>query len=69
MCSKENGLRAQNLITILGSIVNIIGGEPIWPFNEHENLHFDDEWDIHMSSEKYEESGYSLNLDLLTILY
>ena len=26
MCLKEIGLRAQNMLTILGSIVNIIGG-------------------------------------------
>jgi hypothetical protein len=25
-------------------------GEPTWPLNEHENLHFDIEQDIHMSS-------------------
>ena len=43
-------------------------GEPIWPFNAHENLHFDNEQDIHTSSEMYEESGYGLNLDMLTIL-
>ena len=31
-------------------------------------IHFDNEQDInHMSSEKYEESAYNLNLDLLTI--
>ena len=69
MSLKENGLPAQNMITVLGSIVNIIAGELIWPFNEHENLHFDNEWNIHMSSEKYEERGYSLNLDILTTLY
>ena len=32
------GLLAQNMITILGSIVTIFEG-PIGPFNEHENLH------------------------------
>ena len=56
------------MITILGSIVNIIGGyQPIWPFNEHKNLHFDNEYDVHMSSKNYEESGYGLNLDSLAI--
>lgn len=33
--------------------------------NEHENLQFDNEEYIHMSSKNY-ESGYSLDLDLLT---
>jgi hypothetical protein len=32
--------------------------------NKYKNLHFDNnEWDTHVSSETYEESGYSLNLD------
>ena len=38
-------------------------------FNEHINLHFDDEQDIHKSSKHYEKSGNILNLDLLIILY
>ena len=37
-------------------------------FNEHKNLHFDNEQDIQMNSNKYEESDYGLDLDLLTIL-
>ena len=37
--------------------------------NEHENLHFGNEHNIHMSSNNYEESGYDLDLDLLTTLY
>ena len=67
-CLKEIKLYAHNMITNLDSIVNIIG-EPIWPFDEHKNPHFDNEYDIHMSSENYEEGGYSLNLDLQTIFY
>ena len=59
---------SQEMITILGSIGNNMEG-PIWPFNEHKNLHFDNEEDIHVSSKNYEESGYSLNLDLLAISY
>ena len=47
MCLKEIGLTAQNMFTILGSIVNIIGpggGEGrIWALNEHESLHFDND--------------------------
>ena len=75
MCSKEIGIHTQNFLIVLGSIVNIIiffgGGGPIWPFNEHENLHFDHECeDIHMIFKKNEESGYGLDLDLLiTISY
>ena len=42
------------LITNL--IVNITG-RILWPFNEHKNLHFDNESDIRMSSENYEKSG------------
>ena len=38
----EIGLCAQSMITILGSVVNIIWG--IYrAFNEHENLHCDNE--------------------------
>ena len=33
------GLRAQTLLTILGSTVNIIGGDPYDQINEHEHLH------------------------------
>ena len=33
-------------------------------FINSENLHFDNEQEIHMSSENYEESGYRLVLDL-----
>ena len=38
---KEIGLHVQYMVAILCSIVNMFGG-PIWPFDEHENLHFDD---------------------------
>ena len=39
---KEIGLRAQNMIIILDSTINIIGGGggTYMPFNEHENIHF-----------------------------
>ena len=40
---KEIGLRAQNTITILDPIVNAIEGGAISPFDEHENLHSDNE--------------------------
>ena len=40
MCLEEIVLRAQNMITVLGSVVNMIG-DHARPFNEHE--HFDNE--------------------------
>jgi hypothetical protein len=55
------------MITILGWVVNLSRGGPIWTLNEHENLEFDDEQDTQMSAETYEESGNTLNLDLFTI--
>ena len=39
------------------------------PFNEHNNLHFDNESYIYMSSKNYEESGYFLDLDAITVSY
>ena len=53
------------MFTILGSIVNKIGQE----LYEPKNLHFENEEDVCMSSEDYEESGYSLHLHLVTISY
>ena len=57
-------------------MVNIIflhfwgkGEGPIWSFNEHKDFHFDNAYDIHMSSKNNEESGCGLHLDLLSILY
>ena len=41
MCLKEVGLHVQNMLTILGWIVNVIeegGGGGGLAFNEHENL-------------------------------
>ena len=37
----------------------------MWPTNVHENLHYDNEEDIHMSSENDEGSAYNLILDML----
>ena len=42
------------------------GGDLYDQSNEHENLHFNNEYDTHMNFEHYEESG--LELDLVTIL-
>ena len=56
----------ENMITILvDSIVNIIVGELMWPFDEHKNL--DNEQGIHVNSKYHKESGYGLILDSLTI--
>ena len=60
---KEIGLCAQNMTTVLNSIVNIIGGDlydhlmstKIFTLNMNE---------IFMN---FEESGYNLNLDLLSM--
>ena len=41
----------------------------MWPFNEHENLCFDNEYVIHTTSNIYEEIYYGLNLDLLIIMH
>ena len=39
------------MLTILGSIVNIIWEEDLCDLlSEHENLHIDNEWNIHMNS-------------------
>ena len=42
-CWKEAGLCAQNMLTILGSVVNMKGGGGYMTINEHENLHFSNE--------------------------
>ena len=57
------------MTTILGSIFNVIKGTYKWPFREHGKFHFDNKQDVHMDLKNDEESGYNLDLDLLTILY
>ena len=64
ICLKEIRFCAQDMIIVLGSIVNIVGERSLSTFNVHENLQFDN-----LSSENYEESVYNLELGLLTILY
>ena len=59
---------AQDMILSLDSIFKIIGRD-LYDCNEEENLHLDNDQDIHMSIEIYEEAGYGLDLDLLTMLY
>lgn len=58
---KYIGLCVQNLVAILGSIINMIGGwgrlydhlDLVFYFKK--NLHFDNESDIQMSSKNHEE--------------
>jgi hypothetical protein len=53
---------------ILGSTFDMIGRTyNIWPPNEHKNLHFKNECDIHMNTKSYEANGYGYDLDLLII--
>ena len=47
---KEIGQHARNTLTIMGPIVNMIGGGPIWPLNEHKNPHYGN--DIRYSYER-----------------
>ena len=42
-----------------------LNSRPDW--GDNENLHFDKEEDIHMSSENLEANGYMHNLDLLIV--
>ena len=51
-----------------GFVCVCVCGRRGYTTNEHENLHFGYEQNLHMSSKNYEESGYDLNLDLLTTL-
>ena len=46
-----------------------LGGGGVWPFNEHESLHFDNKQDIHICSVYYEERVYAVDLELLAISY
>jgi hypothetical protein len=50
MCLKEIGVRAQNMLTHSKLHSQHDWGEPIWPLNEHGNLHVDIESDFPMSS-------------------
>ena len=42
--------------------------KPMWLFNEHNNLHFHIEWDIHMSSNFHEEISYNFDFGFATHL-
>ena len=70
-CLEAIGLHAQNLLTILGSTLNVIGGGGggIWSFDEFQKLHFDNEQNIHISSQNCEANGCRHNLELVIILH
>jgi hypothetical protein len=69
MFIKEVGRCAQGMLIILGMIVNMIGGGLVWPLDEHKDLHFNIELNIHMNFKSYEANGYGHDLDLLIILH
>ena len=54
---RTTGLKVSNRFGF--NIQYNLGGS-IWPFNEYENPRFDNEHDIHTTSNIYEESYYGL---------
>ena len=40
MCWEDIRWHVQSMLAILNSKVNIILGDIVWPFNEHNNFHF-----------------------------
>ena len=56
-------LHAQDMVTTLGSVVNMIGG-PLRSRSEHEFIDFDNEWEIYTSSKNNKANGYRHDLDL-----
>ena len=67
MCYKETRLHSQNPSTMLDTIVDIIGKDPIRSFS-NSNTHFNNEQDIHMSLINYKESDYGCNICFLRLL-
>ena len=63
MFLKEIGLRAQNMLIILDSIVNMIE-ESIWPLNEHKNFHHIMSKVFIWTLQKYEANAYGLDSDM-----
>lgn len=59
--SKESGRGGQNVLTILGPIVDIIGGTYTFMYQLKKNIQIDN--DMHMASKKYEEDIHGLDLD------
>jgi hypothetical protein len=69
-CLQGIKLCAQNMITIIGSIINIIKGGGSYDHRRSMKIfHLTIEWDIHLSFEDHTGSGYDLNMKLITILY
>ena len=62
MYGSQNGQRKD---TISLNEIGLRAGKRIWSIDKKENLHFDNEWNIHISSEICEENDYGHNLDLL----
>ena len=54
-----------NTITVMSSIVNIIGGEDL--YDHLTSIHFDNESIFRTSSKNYKESDNNLDIGLLTI--
>jgi len=59
---EEIGLLAQNMLAILGSIVNMIG-------MDKRVIYFDNEKVVLTSSRNHEAKGYMRDLDFLIILH
>ena len=53
---------APNMLTFLNTMVNLVEGGAIWSLTNIDDLHFEDEEDVYMSSENNEESGHDLDL-------
>jgi hypothetical protein len=67
MCLKEIGFHVQNMIIILGLIVNMMEEGDLY-YHVMSTSIFNGWWkDIHTSFENHEESGYNLNTDSETI--
>ena len=47
------------MLTIVGSIVGMIGG-PIWLLNEHQKFYSINEQDNEMSSKNYDTNGFEI---------
>ena len=63
-CWKEIGYTLLNIVTILGTIANIIwnGGRAKWSFDNLEDLHFDNAQDVHARSKNREKRGLQAQL-------
>ena len=50
------------MLTFLNTMVNLVEGGAIQSLTNVDDLHFEDEEDVYMSSENNEESGHDLDL-------